>query len=58
MSDENGGAVVKGIKQCRYCKWYAKDNFQCTHPQCTYPHVLVLPDESCEHFDLKEREYE
>lgn len=59
MSDKNGGRVVKGIKQCRYCKWYVKDNFQCTHPQCTYPHLLelplVLPDEACEHFDLRSK---
>lgn len=52
---ENGGRgiVVKGMKQCRYCKWYVKDNFQ-----CTYSHVLLLPDEACEHFELKEQEHE
>lgn len=52
---ENGErvVVVKGMKQCRYCKWYVKDNFQ-----CTYSHVLLLPDEACEHFELKEQENE
>lgn len=47
------GIVAKGIKQCRYCKWYVKDYFQ-----CTYSHELLLPDEVCEHFELKEQENE